>query len=298
MSTSPAPALDVDDALLHNWPLPQPDPEGDKEARGRALVIAGSAEVPGAALLAGTAALRAGAGRLTIATGARIAPGVALALPEARVIALPESPGGGLLADGIGALDKVLRKTQAVLIGPGLQDEAACIAFVQALLPRCGDAAVVLDALAMNVIARQPRFERPVLLTPHGGEMARLWQVDKSAVLQDAERIARDAAARWNAVVALKGARTWIATPQGQTWRHDSGNAGLATSGSGDTLAGVIAGLAARGASLQQACVWGVALHARAGRALAAQRGPIGFLAGELAAEIPRLMHALGSLET
>jgi len=213
------------------------------------------------------------------------------------VIGLPESPGGGLLADGIGALDKVLRKTQAVLIGPGLQDEAACVGFVQALLPRCGDAAVVLDALAMNVIARQPRFERPVLLTPHGGEMARLWQVDKSAVLQDAERIARDAAARWNAVVALKGARTWIATPQGQTWRHDSGNAGLATSGSGDTLAGVIAGLAARGASLQQACVWGVALHARAGRALAARHGPIGFLAGELGAEIPRLMHALGSLD-
>jgi len=89
----------------------------------------------------------------------------------------------------------------------------------------------------------------------------------------------------------------WIATPEGQSWRHDSGNAGLATSGSGDALAGLIAGLAARGASLQQACVWGVALHARAGRALALQRGPLGFLAGELAAEVPRLMDALGHVE-
>ena len=290
-------ALDVDDALLHNWPLPQPDPEGDKETRGRALVIAGSAEVPGAALLAGIAALRAGAGRLTIATGARIAQGIALALPEARAIALPESADGGLRADGVDALDKVLRKTQAVLVGPGLQDEAACSAFVQALLPRCGEAAIVLDALAMNVLRLQPRFDRPVLLTPHGGEMARLWQADKSTVLQEAERIAREAAARWNAVVALKGARTWIATPEGQSWRHDSGNAGLATSGSGDALAGLIAGLAARGASLQQACVWGVALHARAGRALALQRGPLGFLAGELAAEVPRLMDALARVD-
>jgi len=296
---SPAtPALDVDTALLHGWPLPQPDPEGDKETRGRTLVIAGSCEMPGAALLAATAALRAGAGRLTVATAASVAPGVALALPEGRVIALPESPDGGFLADGIGVLDRVLRKTQAVLLGPGLQDEATTKAFVQALLARCSDAAVLLDALAMNVVDAVARFDRPVLLTPHAGEMARLTGADKATILQDAERACRDAAMRWNAVVALKGARTWIATPQGQAWHHDGGCVGLATSGSGDTLAGVIAGLAARGASLQQACVWGVALHARAGRALAAQRGPIGFLAGELAAEIPRLMHALGSLET
>lgn len=296
--SAPAPALDVDDALLRNWPLPQPDPEGDKEERGRVLVVAGSRELPGAALLAGRAALRAGAGRLTIATGTSVAPGIALALPEARVIGLPESPDGGLRADGLGALDRVLRNTQAVLVGPGLQDAATTSAFVQALLPRCGAAAVVLDALAMDVLMLQPRFEQPLVLTPHGGEMARLWQTDKAAVLDDAERIACDAAARWNAVVALKGARTWIATPAGQTWRHDSGNPGLATSGSGDTLAGVIAGLAARGTSLQQACVWGVALHARAGGALARRQGPVGFLAGELSAEIPRLMHALGSVDT
>src|SRR5215204_5611724 len=89
MSTAATPALDVDSALLHGWPLPQPDPEGDKETRGRTLVIAGSREMPGAALLAATAALRAGAGRLTVATAASIAPGVALTLPEGRVIALP-----------------------------------------------------------------------------------------------------------------------------------------------------------------------------------------------------------------
>jgi len=261
-------------------------------------VIAGSAEMPGAALLAATAALRAGAGRLTIASPAGIAPGIALALRESRVIALSASAAGGLRADGIESLESVLRQTQAVLLGPGLQDEAATKAFVQALLPRCGDAAVVLDALAMNVIDDVPRFDRPVLLTPHAGEMARLTGAAKSTILQDAERACRDAAVRWNAVVALKGARTWIATPQGAAWHHDGGSVGLATSGSGDTLAGLIAGLAARGATLAQACVWAVALHARAGDALAELRGPLGFLAGELAAEVPRLMHALGAIDT
>jgi len=295
---APMPALDVDTALLRGWPLPQPDPEGDKVTRGRVLVIAGSTEMPGAALLAATASLRAGAGRLTVATADGIAPGVALALPESRVIALPASPGGGLRADGIDALEAVLRETQAVLIGPGLQDEAATKAFVQALLPHCGDAVVVLDALAMTVVDAVPRFDRPVLLTPHAGEMARLTGAAKATILQDAERACRDAAMRWNAVVALKGARTWIATPQGQAWHHDGGCVGLATSGSGDTLAGLIAGLAARGATLAQACVWGVALHARAGSVLAERRGPLGFLAGELAAEVPRLMHALGAIET
>ena len=295
---TPMPALAVDTALLRGWPLPQPDPDGDKETRGRVLVIAGSREMPGAALLAATGALRAGAGRLTVATAASVAPGVALALPEARVIALPESPEGGILADGIGALDDSLRETQAVLLGPGLQDEAATQAFVQALLPRCGDAAVVLDALAMNVVDGAPRFDRPVLLTPHAGEMARLTGAAKATILEDAERACGDAAARWNAVVALKGAHTWIATPQGQAWHHDGGTVGLGTSGSGDTLAGLIAGLAARGAPLAQAAVWGVALHARAGEALADRRGPLGFLAGEIAAEVPALMHALGAIDT
>lgn len=293
MTTARATPSDVTDALLRGWPLPQPDPEGDKEERGRTLVIAGSREIPGAALLAASAALRAGAGRLTVATAASVAQGVALALPESRVIALPESPNGGLAEHGATLLESVLATSQAILVGPGLQDEAESCRFVQALLARCGEAAVVLDALAMSVIGLRLRFERPPLMTPHAGEMAHLFGIGKEAVLQDPERVCRDAAERWNAVVALKGARTYIATPQGEAWRHDGGDAGLATSGSGDTLAGLIAGLAARGAALPQACVWGVALHARAGRALAAKCGPLGYLARELAGEIPALMHAM-----
>jgi ADP-dependent NAD(P)H-hydrate dehydratase len=104
------------------------------------------------------------------------------------------------------------------------------------------------------------------------------------------ERHALEAAARWNAFVALKGARTVIATPEGERWQHEGGNIGLGTSGSGDVLAGVVAGLAARGATLAQAVCWGVALHARAGNQLAQRYGKLGYLARELPEFIPALM--------
>ncbi len=288
-------ATPVDDALLRAWRLPEPDPTGDKEERGRTLVIAGSRELAGAALLAGIASLRAGAGRLTVATGASVARLLAVALPEARVIGLPETDAGGLRAEGVEALDGVLRTSNAILVGPGLQDEDAACAFVAALAPRTGEAAVVLDALAMNVLARETRFAHPPLVTPHAGEMAHLCGLDKHAVEREPARIAREAAARWQAIVALKGAHTHVAMPDGRLWHHHAGHAGLATSGSGDVLAGLVAGLAARGAPLEQAAVWGVALHARAGAALGESVGPLGFLARELAGRVPGLLRSLAA---
>jgi ADP-dependent NAD(P)H-hydrate dehydratase len=288
----------LDAALLHAWPLPAPDPGGDKEERGHVLVLGGSREMPGAVILAATAALRAGAGKLTIATGASVAALVALAMPEARVIGLAENPAGGFQPEAVAALDPLREKVDAVLVGPGMQDEAATAALVRSLLPRLAGVAVVLDACAMGVVGRSAgafRFAEPVLLTPHAGEMAHLTGAAKQAVacepVQHAQRAARD----WNAVVVLKGARTIVDTPDGQRWSHEGGNAGLATSGSGDVLAGVITGLAARGASLAQAACWGVVLHALAGQALGRRVGVPGYLARELAAEIPALMAQLSA---
>jgi hydroxyethylthiazole kinase-like uncharacterized protein yjeF len=286
-------AIEIDARLLRDWPLPEPGASADKDERGATLVVAGSAETPGAAVLAAIAALRAGAGKLAVATGMSIAPGLALALPEARVVALPESESGGLSSDGLARLESLLGKVDAVLVGPGLQDGMATRAFTRRLLKRTARAAIILDALAMDVVLDVRRFERAPLLTPHAGQMAHLTGVAKEEVSADPERHAREAALRWNAVVALRGSTAWIATPDGDCWRHVSRHAGLGTSGSGDALAGIIAGLAARGAPLAQAAAWGVALHARAGRALAERLGPIGYLAGELAGEIPRLMDKL-----
>jgi len=286
-------AVEIDARLLRDWPLPEPGGDADKEDRGSTLIIAGSREMPGAALLAATAALRVGAGKLAVAAGASVASGLALALAEARVIALPESDFGGPAADGLAKIEARLAKVDAVLVGPGLQDAAATRAFTRRLLKRTARAAIVLDALAMDVVLDIRRFDRPPLLTPHAGEMAHLTGLAKDEVNADPERHAREAALRWNAVVALKGATTFVATPDGDCWRHVNSQAGLGTSGSGDVLAGMIVGLAARGAPLPQAAAWAVALHARAGRALAERLGPIGYLAGELAGEIPALMHKL-----
>ena len=288
-----ASAIEIDARLLRDWPLPAPGGDADKEDRGSTLVVAGSSEMPGAAALAAIAALRAGAGKLAVAAGESIAGGLALVLPEARVIALPESDFGGLSSEGLAKIEARLAKIDAVLVGPGLQDAAATRAFTRRLLKRAGRAAIVLDALAMDAVFDVRRFERAPLLTPHAGEMAHLTGLAKEEVDADPERHAREAALRWNAVVALKGATTLIATPDGDCWRHVGSQAGLGTSGSGDVLAGIIVGLAARGAPLAQAAAWGVALHARAGRALAERLGPIGYLAGELAAEVPGLMQKL-----
>jgi hydroxyethylthiazole kinase-like uncharacterized protein yjeF len=298
----------VNDRTLRDWPLPMPAADGDKEERGRVLVIAGSREMPGAVILAATAALRAGAGKLAIATCSAVARLVALAIPESRVIELPESAAGGIAPEAAELLAPLVARYDAVLIGPGMLDEHAACALVIALLKQLDGTKLVLDACAMNVVRRQlhavdaatpqqqryvPSFSSQVLLTPHAGEMAHLTMADKRCVLEKPCDAALQAARRWNALVALKGAPTFIAAPDGRVWRHEGGNIGLAVSGSGDTLAGIITGLAARGASLEQACAWGVALHARAGERLAQRYGPLGYMASELAAEVPAIMHAL-----
>jgi ADP-dependent NAD(P)H-hydrate dehydratase len=298
----------VTNELLRDWPLPMPTDGGGKEERGHVLVIAGSREMPGAAILAATAAMRAGAGKLVVATAAGIAQLVASALPEARVIPLAETEANGMLPSAVDQLGEVLENIDAVLIGPGMQDEGSTCAFAGALLPKLGEASVVLDACAMGVVASADVFSRRqesakaaetheskarVLLTPHAGEMAHLSGRSKDEVLADPAAMARVAASSWNATIALKGSTTFIASAEGELWRHEGGNAGLGTSGSGDVLAGLIIGLAARGASLEQAAAWGVALHARAGERLAERLGPLGYLARELAGEVPALMHAL-----
>lgn len=293
-----APPTVVNDTLLRNWALPPTPVDGDKEVRGHVLVLGGSAEMPGAVILAATAALRAGAGKLTIATGASVAQLVALAMPEARVIALRENQDGGFTADATAALEQLAGKVDATLIGPGMCDEPGTAALVRALLPHLGGARIVLDACAMGIILNPDlapqqapfRFDAPVIVTPHAGEMAHLTGIAKEQVLAEPDPHAARAAQQWHAVVALKGARTVIASPDRSLWSHEGGNIGLASSGSGDALAGIIAGLAARGATLEQAACWGIALHARAGNKLAERFGKLGYLAREIPHEIPALM--------
>jgi len=289
----PSDWIDLDARMLRGWALPEIAQEADKEVRGRVLVVAGSREIPGAALLAAVAALRAGAGKLVIATAQTVAAQLAFAVPEARVIALPETAQGSFAMQGLALLEGTAQGSDAALIGPGLMDEAGTCEFVGALLPLLAHVPVILDALAMNVAKDHAGFGQPLLLTPHAGEMAHLLGRGKDLVLGDPHAAVTEAARQWHAVVALKGSTTLIATPAGGRWCHDHGRPGLATSGSGDVLAGLVAGLAAQQVPLEQACAWGVVLHALASKRLARAHGPLGYLARELAGEVPLLVKRL-----
>lgn len=283
--------------LLRGWPLPQPEGEVDKETRGRVLIIGGALEMPGAIVLAGNAALRAGAGKLQIATCRGVARLVGITVPEARVFHLPETGEGGIDPSSADQLAENAARAKATLVGPGMVDRAAVRDLMRRLLPRLEDTVLVLDAMAMECAAEMPdafsRLGGDVILTPNAGEMASMLGIDKAEVTREPLAVARRAASKWQAVVALKGSETYMVAPGGQAYRFRSGNIGMATSGSGDTLAGVVVGLAARGAEPLQALVWGVYLHGTAGDRLARRMGRLGYLPRELLAEVPLLMAEL-----
>ncbi|NIK34920.1 hydroxyethylthiazole kinase-like uncharacterized protein yjeF [Xanthomonas arboricola] len=275
-------------AALRSMPLPAPG--GDKEQRGRVLIVGGSMRVPGAVLLAGEAALRTGAGKLQIATAASVAPGMALAVPEALVLGLAQN-GQGEIVRGHRALDGAMAACDAAVIGPGMASSATTTAMVR----RAAEQAVctlVLDAGALSRGLRAP-IGRPFVLTPHAGEMATLAGDDKAAVEAAPGAYALKFAQKLRSVVIVKGADSFIAGPDGVVWMHRGGASGLGTSGSGDVLAGLIAGFAARGCDALTAALWGVFVHAAAGRQLAKRIGPVGFLARELGLEVPGILDRL-----
>jgi len=290
----PRPAPDstlVTPQLLRDWALP--DPAGGKEARGSILVIGGSAETLGAVLLAAEAALRAGAGKLQVATAASVAPFAAMALPEALVRGLPETDGGAIRADAVDAVRDLAESADAVLLGPGMTDKEQTQGFGDALLPHL-TGPVALDALALACVTADDsclrHLDGRVVLTPNPMELALSLHVDQDRVDDDPAGSATELAGRVGASVGLGGVTSWIAAPDGRLWRDEGGGAGLGVSGSGDVRAGITGGLLARGADPEQAAVWAAWLHGRTGERLASSVGRLGFLARELPAEIPRAL--------
>lgn len=284
-------------AVLGAMPLPEPPADGDKSDRGVVLVVAGGAQLPGVPILTGRSALRVGAGKLRLAAGPDLAVPLGVAVPEARVFATPTTAQGDVSSDAAEALKTALHGAAAVIVGPGMIDAPNARALTERLLRLNARAGFVIDAGALPASGRPAGFAAlaagRAVLTPHAGEMAHMLGLTRDAVLADPRTTAREAAARLQAIVVLKGATTHVATPSGTAWRHDGGVAGLATSGSGDVLSGVIGGLLARGAPPATAALWGVALHAAAGRRLAEAIGPVGFLASDLLAALPKALTEL-----
>jgi hydroxyethylthiazole kinase-like uncharacterized protein yjeF len=283
-------------ALLRTHPLPRHEHEGDKQARGRVLVIAGSVEMPGAALLAGLGALRAGAGILQIATSRSAACHLGMAMPEAMVVGCRETPAGGIDPANAPRLTELGSGCDAVLIGPGMMDEPAVAELTSELLKRLKTPLFVLDASAFATLhtGEVPGGHAgKIVVTPHAGEMAKFLEIPREQVDNDPLRAARQAATALQAVVAMKGASTHVVSPEGEAWLSKNGSIGLATSGSGDTLAGILAGLLARGTRPALATIWAVYMHGEAGRRLAKRNGTFGLLAREIPGEIPGIMQEL-----
>jgi hydroxyethylthiazole kinase-like uncharacterized protein yjeF len=260
------------------------------------MVAGGSTEVPGALLLSGVAALRAGAGKLQLAAPRSAAVSLGVALPEARVFLLPETSDGHLDRKAGARLVECAHGADAILVGPGMLNEDAARSFVDELVRRIGDKQLVIDAVALSAL-RGDRYhfteEMRVVITPNTGEMARITGDTKAAIEADPRGVALTVSRDLNAIVALKGPETFVATPDGEAFRYSEGGVGLATSGSGDILAGILVGLLARGAALDQAAVWAVYLHGAAGNRLRRRIGAVGFLARELSGEIPALLSGL-----
>lgn len=283
----------VTPAYLRENPLP--DPGDSKRSRGTALVIGGSEKTPGAVTLAGLAALRVGAGVLSLAVPAAVAIPLAVANPEAGVTAWSTSPSGPFDPE---LVRSAIGKASSVVVGPGLDDPELARDLVACALDAVGDeTTLVLDAFALGALDGLHRELAAVdgrcVLTPNRSEAARLLDTDAGELesLPDAD-VAAQLTDQWPAVVIYQGI---VAAPGRPQYTVATGHGGLGTSGSGDVLAGAVAGILARGTDTHLAACWATYLHAAAGDRLASRIGRLGFLARELLVELPLIMSELNT---
>lgn len=264
--------------------------DAHKGTFGRVFVLAGSSGMSGAACLAGEAAIKSGAGLVTVGTPNSIQDILATKSTEIMTLGLRETKNRTLSID---ALDEALdfaERCDSVAIGPGLSQEEGTQRFVLEFVKRC-KAPMVIDADALNALARDLKVienaKVPVIITPHPGEMARLLSTSLQKVQEDRVRFAKFAAKKFSCTAVLKGAATLTATANNELFINSTGNPGMATGGSGDVLTGVIAAFLARGLKPWQAAVAGVYIHGLAGDLASKNIGEISLTAGDLIDFLP-----------
>jgi NAD(P)H-hydrate epimerase len=252
------------------------------------LIVAGSPGKTGAAHLAAAGCLRSGAGLVTVATAAASQPTIAAMAPEYMTVGLEETPSGAV---DFAALDRVFElDADVIAVGPGLGQAPGTAAFVQGLVERAG-VPLVLDADALNAFTGDPdrlmgRDGVEMIVTPHPGEMARLLHIGIEGVQNDRLRHAREFAGAHKVHVVLKGHRTVIAGPEGRSFVNLTGNAGMATGGTGDLLTGMIAAWFGQLLDAEAACKLAVYLHGTAGDLAEADCGEAALVATDLAARL------------
>ncbi|MBN1940541.1 MAG: NAD(P)H-hydrate dehydratase [Candidatus Aminicenantes bacterium] len=270
--------------------------DGHKGTFGHVLVLAGSRGKTGAAVLAGKAAYRAGAGLVTIAAPASCLPVIARSMSELMTEPLPETREGTVAAEALPRLTQLLSGKDVVVIGPGLSAQPETADLVRRLLPKIR-VQVVVDADGLNILAGHPAvlkaMRRPPILTPHPGEFARLLGLTVPEILNDRLTLASRYAVDHKAIVVLKGYRTLVAGPGGRVSVNPTGNPGMGTGGSGDVLSGVLGALAAGRKDIFGAAVAAVYLHGAAGDAASDRLGERAVVAGDLIRFLPEVQKAL-----
>lgn len=280
--------------------LPKRPGDANKGSFGRVLVVAGSIDYIGAAYLACMGAARVGAGLVTLATARSLHPILATKLTETTYLPLPETEEGIIASEATTVVHKGLANCDVLAMGCGLGQRPSVAEFIQSILfnlPGNHIPALVLDADALNILARTPQWQRKLkrdaILTPHPGEMARLAGITVEEIQRDRLRIASKLAVEWGKTVVLKGAYTVVAAPNGRAKICDVANPGLASAGTGDVLTGAIAGLVAQGLPLFEAAACGVYLHAQAGERTRERLGDAGTLASDLLPLLPEVIREI-----
>jgi len=277
--------------------LPVRSADAHKGDCGKVTILAGSTGYTGAAGLASKAAVKSGAGLVTLFTHASAANVLAAKLDEEMVRPLAEVEEGGLKLEGVETI--VNFESDVLAMGPGLGRTAATHSFVRDLISQA-KVPMVIDADALNAVAGHldvlTMNDVPKVLTPHAGEFSRLTGVDVEEINSNRLALAEKYAKRWNVVLVLKGAPTLVAMPSGSVYLVDSGSSSMATGGSGDVLTGIIAGLMAQGLDAEGAAIAGCYLHGLAGTM--ATNGVPGLAAGEIAENFPGAYESICEAET
>lgn len=280
--------------------LPKRPRNAHKGIFGKVMVCAGSLQYIGAAYLACEAAMRAGAGLVTLATARSLHPVLAAKLTEVTYAPLPETEAGFISPDAVPLLHEQLADYDVLLIGCGLSRQHGTVDFTTRVLldmPPSISPKIIIDADALNALAQTPDWWQSIrqdaILTPHPGEMGRLSGLSMDEISGDRLKVAREHAAKWDKTIILKGAHTIIASPDGGAMVNGAAIPGLASAGTGDVLAGIIAGLLSQGLSYIDAATCGVYLHSTSAGRVQSELGDTGMIAGDLLPALPKVIKSI-----
>lgn len=285
--------------------LPIRLPNHHKGDFGHVVVIGGARGYTGAAALASNAALRGGAGLVTAIIPEQLYPVAAIKLTEAMTYPAPGSKGGGFSRSCRGSIQQVLEKATVLVVGPGLGQEEETAEFLEDLLTNT-NVPLVLDADALNILAKKKHLltdpslaeqRKHWVLTPHPGEMARLCGASILEIQENRLEYAAQSSREWGVVVVLKGNKTVVTGPESPIFINPTGNPGLASGGTGDVLAGLVASFLAQGLTSDNAAFCGAFIHGLAADQIADNKGAMGMIAGDLLEEIPVVINNLLTLE-